>query len=131
MHVIGYRTLTAREPCARAAKAPTGKSTLAGVLLVPADGKCCDHQRKGSFSALYIAKALIARAQLRAIHAVAAEWPSGDSGNMYVDLLAQRGRTRRGGGAVRGKIMKMASQGLKGTVSAGLPRASTLAPHLR
>ena len=97
MHVIGYRTSTAREPCARAAKAPTGKSTLAWVLLVPADGKCCDHQRKGAFSALYLAKALIARAQLRAIHAVAAEWPSGDSGNMTPPAGTTKKDEKRGG----------------------------------
>ena len=68
---------------------------------MPADGKCCDHQRKGAFSALYLAKALIARAQLRAIHAAAAEWPSGDSGSMSADLL-DNGEGREGGGMQNG-----------------------------
>ena len=101
MHVTDYRTFTARGPCACAAKAPAGKNTLVWELLVPADEQCCDHQHKGAFSALYRAKELIARAPIRAIHAAAAEWPSGDSGSMFADLL-DNGEGREGGGVQDG-----------------------------
>ena len=64
---------------------------------MPADGKCCDHQRKGAFPALYLAKELIARAQLRAIHAAAAEWPSRGSGNMTPPAGTTKKDEKRGG----------------------------------